>query len=938
MNFRIKEVLNQLCYKDDCIKKSTDNLYDYYLVLTIDNIDYNVIGIKYFESYDEKLIKEQHNKYWNKNDIPVSILIINGEIRVYNNYNYNIDKSLLYSSESPKNDFKLDDFSFDSIHDGHFFNKFSKKSNKNDRVDVKLLMNLEETINKMVSLDKNVTKTEAFDFLTKCILVKYLEDRKILTNTTFSLFNAESFIELLKNDSLNEFFKHLKKKFKGDIFAIEEGAILSNSNCLGIVAHFFEGEDIKTGQLSLLHYDFSIIPIELISSIYERFFYVSNSSEITKVKKESGSFYTPYYLVNFIINRELSLNNENYNNVKILDPSCGSGVFLVAVLKKIVEYYKSKKLTINGKILKDIVEKQIFGIDNNLQALKIAEFSLTIATLDCLDPKDIEVNNYEFPKLEGVTLFCNSFFDESIPKEYEFDYIIGNPPWYGHIGDHVEYCRENEYEISDNQIAQAFVYRALDFIKRDGQVVLILPNGIFYNENADKFRKNLLNISYIYEILNLGSIKNELFRGASYPCSIMKFGKTELGSSIRITNFSPNIFSKIFNQIVFDFSNTFLINKQMFLKDDRIWRVALNGTYYDYMLLNKITLSKTIKDICNENGLKISQGFAGGNGEKEYDEYIGYDFLNDEILNYHIEKNKLQKRNSPIKCERIHNKEQYNKHNKLILRRTLTKKSKTNICSFFNGALIYNNKFFCIYDPHDNMQNTDLLYFLEAILNSKLYFYYQFYISTSIKNSPPEIRKNNVESFPMINYDKNIKEINTIIDCCKKIHNLYECICVDIDLIEQYKNAIEDNIYNLYGINEIDKCIINYTLDYVIDSSKGKPSPIANENDVKQYCLKIKEYFDKLFENEKYTFKYIFKKYHNSYIAVFSINEENNDLLEIDSIIQNNIFNYEDLFVIKNIYGFSEKYFYTVKTSEKINWNSFKAYADYQKFLSDALK
>lgn len=953
MNNRIKEVLENLGYESYNITEANNNLFDFFYVLNINGEKYNVIGIKYFDTYDESVIREQHKKYWNQNIIPVSILIFKDEIRIYNNYNFSIKNSLLFSSKdkyATSYSFTLNDLNNESIKNGNFFEKFNSIYDKNERVDSRLLRNLENTINNIEKNNSNITRSDSFNFITKCILVKYLEDRKIISLNTFKFFNVKNFVELLENGNFKkiaDFFCYLKSKFKGDVFS--NNTLLFDKNSLEIVASFFRGDEIATGQMTLFPYDFSIIPIELISSIYERFFYISNSSEIKKRQKESGSFYTPYYLVNFIVERELKIDSNNYNNVKVLDPACGSGVFLVAVLKLIVKYYKKNNLNVDGNVLKGIVENQIFGIDKNSQALKIAEFSLTIATLDCLEPKDIEVNKFEFPKLEDTTLFCKSYFEENNCRTKHFDYIIGNPPWYGHDGDHVNYCNKNKFAISDKQIAQAFVYRTLDFLDENARAIFILPNGLFYNENAQKFRKNILEVFSIYEILNLGSIKNELFCGASYPCSIMNFGKSVKDSSTKITNFVPNIFSKIFNRIVFDFTNSFSIRKGMFIDDDRLWNISLNGNYFDYLLLKKMTVATKLKDICNKYSLKISQGYAAGCKNKIYDIYDGWNILNNEISNFHIDEKRLSKQCGSLKCERIHDKNQYNRHNKLIIRRTITKKSNTNICSFYCKEIIYNNKFYCIYDPNDNVNNIDVLYYLEAILNSKYYFYYQFYNSTSTKSSPPEIRKNNLEAFPIVDFDINNENMVNIVRLCKYIHSIYDetsdnsnylilNTAINNEKINSYKNNIDNYISKIYGFSSIDEDIVNYTLDFAIDISRGKTSLLANDNDVELYCKKMKSLFDKLIENSNYIFRYSYKKYYNSYFAIFSISENNVNLDEFDSIIQSNIFNYEDLFLIKNIYGYSNEYFFTVKTIEKSNWNAFKAYVDYQKFINDAFK
>lgn len=76
-------------------------------------------------------------------------------------------------------------------------------------------------------------------------------------------------------------------------------------------------------------YDFKIIPIELISNIYEAFLQDNNS------KKNQKAIYTPLFLVDYMLNNTLDKKLKNNTACKILDPSCGSGVFLVESLRRI---------------------------------------------------------------------------------------------------------------------------------------------------------------------------------------------------------------------------------------------------------------------------------------------------------------------------------------------------------------------------------------------------------------------------------------------------------------------------------------------------------------------------------------------------------------------------------------------------------------------------
>ena len=114
---------------------------------------------------------------------------------------------------------------------------------------------------------------------------------------------------------------------------------------------FLNGEKIK-GQKELFFwaYNFEWLPIELLSSIYEDFYHSPISS--SEFSKESGTYYTPTVLVDFCLNRTLT-ENRLKTNPRILDPACGSGIFLVQAFKRIVLYKQSKfNRKLNIKILR----------------------------------------------------------------------------------------------------------------------------------------------------------------------------------------------------------------------------------------------------------------------------------------------------------------------------------------------------------------------------------------------------------------------------------------------------------------------------------------------------------------------------------------------------------------------------------------------------------
>ena len=181
-------------------------------------------------------------------------------------------------------------------------------------------------------------------------------------------------------------------------------------------------------------YDFSIIPVEFISNVYEHF--IGGEKQAKK-----GAYYTPLFLVDYIIAETVEkyfIENPKEYTCKILDPACGSGIFLVEALRRMIErYQKINKITSSNtnsfkELLRKLAEENIFGIDQDDDAINVAIFSVYLALLDYQEPKEIE--NFKFPRLINRNFFTSDSFDlnadfNNIIKKINFNFILGNPPW-----------------------------------------------------------------------------------------------------------------------------------------------------------------------------------------------------------------------------------------------------------------------------------------------------------------------------------------------------------------------------------------------------------------------------------------------------------------------------------------------------------------------------
>lgn len=209
--------------------------------------------------------------------------------------------------------------------------------------------------------------------------------------------------------------KYLKARFNGNLFEIDEQKEKNEitQESLAMLHDFLTArEEMKTGQLCLFpYYDFNIIPIELISNIYEIL--------LGKEKQNKDkAFYTPEYLVDYIVNRTVGRYLINENECKVLDPSCGSGIFLVKSLQKILERNAETNGFLQDKDkINTLIKENVYGVDYNEEAVDVTVFSLYVTLFDYQDPKSLE--DFRLPLLKNENILCGDFFDEDKMKPIE---------------------------------------------------------------------------------------------------------------------------------------------------------------------------------------------------------------------------------------------------------------------------------------------------------------------------------------------------------------------------------------------------------------------------------------------------------------------------------------------------------------------------------------
>ena len=363
-----------------------------------------------------------------------------------------------------------------AIESGSFWkeDKYAEKVKNETRIEKALIKNLKGT--------RKILRSELpieviHDLLLRSLFILYLEDRKA-TNGAFyqqctEVENAQSYFDVLDDvRGTYKLYDKLEDAFNGNLNPVtEQERNLIKIEHLQEIRKCFWSERKENGQQRLFDwriFSFDAIPVQLLSNIYEDFL---EEKEGKKDKAKKGAFYTPPALAEFVLNEVLpypSAGDTNYN-IKTLDPTCGSGIFLVDALNRLLDRWEMSypEKALSFEVICQIVQDNIFGIEIEGEAIKVAALSLYLTMLDRLEPKDLW-QTARFPYLiydpeneenkQGGNLFRMSSLGEGPFENIDFDLVVGNPPFSrgGLTNDVKGYLKQYDFA---SEMVLAFMHR-----------------------------------------------------------------------------------------------------------------------------------------------------------------------------------------------------------------------------------------------------------------------------------------------------------------------------------------------------------------------------------------------------------------------------------------------------------------------------------------------
>jgi type I restriction-modification system DNA methylase subunit/predicted type IV restriction endonuclease len=463
-------------------------------------------------------------------------------------------------------------------------------------------------------------------------------------------------------------------------------------------------------------YEFSVLPVDILGHVYERFLGKvirltsggrAKVEEKPEVRKAGGVYYTPKYIVDYIVENTVGKLLENKNpkqveELRILDPACGSGSFLIGAYEYLLNWHrdwyvandpeKHKKTIYQGTAglwylttaeKKKILLNNIYGVDIDPQAVEVTKLNLLLKALEGENEQTLESQLRMFreralPDLRsnikcGNSLIGPDFYDGKqldllddqeryrinafnwemefgeIMKVGGFDAVIGNPP----------YVRQEELKLYKNyfeknyraysSISDIYIYfieKGLVILKNGGYFSYIVSNKWLKSNYGYHLRKNIKN-KCIIEIVDFGDLG--VFQGASTYPSIIVIKNEDGCEHFWATIVDSLIFSSIDQYVE---RNKFLVNKNSL--NDSGW-ILINNE--EQNIIDKLINNYEYISLENYVNKKIYYGIKTGLNEafviseEDKDAFIKKNKMNRELIKPFLFGKNI-KRYAPLKAKK----------------------------------------------------------------------------------------------------------------------------------------------------------------------------------------------------------------------------------------------------------------------------------------------
>jgi len=487
----------------------------------------------------EDVVSQWRREVWNKGFAPLLWVISPQRIDLYNGFGTPVkdgdaQKHLIGRFETIEASLhQLDELAGRlAIETGQFWANAPTVDRKTS-VDQKLLSDLAFLERDLVA--GNLARSATQALIGRVIFTQYLIDREIVSATRLRKVCGHTALPAILRDrsATAKLFEWLAQTFNGDMFPPSSVKTTPADLHLKRVAEFLEAVDPQSGQLSFFPYQFDVVPVELISSIYEQFAHAEPRASGQRTEAlRNGVHYPRLSVVSLVLDEVMGgLSGQE----SVLDLTCGSGVFLVEALRRLV-YLRTQGEPPTRDVIRSTLYEQVYGVDISVAAIRVAAFSLYLAALE-LDPDPQPPQSLKFQPLIGKTLLVGDartveqqgdgkavLTTTTGPKQ--FDLIVGNPPWSFKGQSGTEARRKTMAAGTPAQPRGEgldFVLRAAEFSHDKTRFGVILSATPFFSRSGTGMRaaQHVMRELAPVTLVNLSHLCSWLFATATMPAVVL---------------------------------------------------------------------------------------------------------------------------------------------------------------------------------------------------------------------------------------------------------------------------------------------------------------------------------------------------------------------------------------------------------------------------------
>ncbi|MDF1658136.1 MAG: N-6 DNA methylase [Verrucomicrobiales bacterium] len=430
-----------------------------------------------------------------------------------------------------------------------------------------------------------------------------------------------------------KFYRETGKKTDSLIF-VHLAAILNGAKVEG---ELFQTE-FDWGELNFAH-----IPVGVLSQVYESFSHLDDPDKAAR----NSVHYTPRIIANLMVDQAFS-SSQQPASAKVLDPSCGAGIFLVLSFRRLImERWMRDGKRPDVRVIQDTLYKHLRGFDVSESALRLAALSLYITAIE-LNATPYPPKSLRFPKnlrdsvlhqfgpdddeTEDVAFSLGSLQDEVADTfAGQFDIVIGNPPWtrlrekepenteealagkrekksvspsavmnaeFTRIGREVFKERglddlAKRYESPDKNPDLPFIWRSTQWAKEDGIITLALPARIMHRsgKKGGTTWEAIARTLFVTGLINGSNLrKTGVWEGVDFPWCVL-FAKNRTSPPEHQFRFSAPVYDLEQNKFArfrIDYEGATVVNVAESIKRPWLLKTLSLGNYRDVDLMDDI--------------------------------------------------------------------------------------------------------------------------------------------------------------------------------------------------------------------------------------------------------------------------------------------------------------------------------------------------------------